>query len=78
MRIITQDGTSSVEFDGNTIYQQDDTICLYDGNNHCWKLGKYATEADATWVFMDMHKQWTEDPLSVFEMPLEKPPFDES
>lgn len=70
MRIITQDGTGSVEFDGNTIYQQDDTICLYDANNHNWRLGKYGSEKEASDVFMEIHNQWSDNPLCVFEMPL--------
>ena len=70
MRIISQDGKMSIEFDGTTINVIHDTIAF--GMKHSkGSLGVYESEQRAGEVFMEMHNQWQKDCMSVFEMPIQ-------
>lgn len=70
MRIISQTRDTSIEFDGTEIFLQYESV-IYQSEISKGKLGKYATCKRAKEVFLEIHKQWLEDCMSIYKMPEE-------
>lgn len=69
MRIISQRGVS-IDFDSSIVLLSGCTI-MANVENRDLLLGNYKSDDDALHVFMDIHKQWETDCMSVYEMPVE-------
>lgn len=69
MRIISQNGDRSIDFDSSTVSINNEAIMYKSTNDSGW-LGTYETVERAGEVFMEMHNQWQRDWMTIFEMPI--------
>ena len=68
MRIMFDNNTRSIEFDGTEFWLAGHSIHYRLGNS-TGVLGRYETPERAFQIFWDMHCEWEKSPLSTFCMP---------
>ncbi len=69
MRIISQDGTLSVNFEDCEIKVQDDCI-IYRSDKSKGMLGRYKSIEEAIEIFNEIHDAWVDEyTFTVYEMP---------
>lgn len=75
MRIISQNNTLSVDFEGNIFRCEDGYVYVHiDGSDRC--IGKYSSSNIADEVFKDMHESYISEMrnlpyVTVYQMPKE-------
>ena len=72
MRIISQSGTISIEFDGCDLMQQENMIIADTPFRKNVVLGEYKDALAAGQIFMDIHNSYKDDCIGTYEMPLDE------